>query len=211
MQQPTYFKSERKNAVKVIRDKTQGTYTLVPVEEGETETLSAICAALEPGDTLAYGGYCFESPDEETEFIIVNLYAGGRWEKQTHILTADKTWELCARPMTAKEVVRSGMTTSTHDACIGGVHLALHGSTREDKQTVDSIRDACFFREDASTMKADVALALPCNSEEDKKRILKTIRDTCSVKGGLIFRGEAALEGKRAIILQESRYRPSSN
>ena len=108
--------------MKIIRDEKLATLTFIPVEADEEAVIASIAAMLKPEDKLSYGGRSRDRDDNR--FCTIRLYAGSRIEPQSET---------------------EGLVTVTQDVHIGGVELALRGSTEEDKHEVNFIRDTCYF------------------------------------------------------------------
>lgn len=108
--------------MKIIRDESVGTLTLVPVETEEKETLAAIVAILKVGEKLSYHS---RLPDSQNpKFGMLHFYAGSQKEEKTEV---------------------RGRVRITNNVYVGGVRLVLRGSTVEDKYKVGQIRDTCYF------------------------------------------------------------------
>jgi hypothetical protein len=88
----------------------------------ERATLSDMARVTTSGERIGYGG--FQREDDDSGVGIVHLHAGS----------------------TREERVRTeGSVTFHRWEHVGGVHLALEGTTDEDKKAIARIRRICFF------------------------------------------------------------------
>lgn len=131
--------------MKVMRDDKSDTLTFVPVDSREEQAVLDVIAAIKPNVKLAYGG---SEPDGDSR--IVYFCAGARRE---------------IRRKTKRNV------TISYYVHVGGVKLALRGSTDCDKNEIRQIHRTCFL----------------------------------GSGDGLIFIGEAVVDGKKAIVAALSR------
>lgn len=108
--------------MKIIRNEELQTWTLVPIEGHEIETLASIIAVLEPGGELSYGG---RSRDGETrKFCVLHLHVGAKREERSET---------------------KGNVTIYSTEYVGGIKLVLCGSTEEDKDAVWSVRHGALY------------------------------------------------------------------
>ncbi len=109
--------------MKIIRNEELATWTLVPVEEGEAETLASVVAMLKPEDRFGYGG--MRHGGEDGKSCLVYLHVGAERREK-------------------KEIVSEHLTFITHPY-EGGIELVLGGSTEEDKKEMWGIRYGCCY------------------------------------------------------------------
>lgn len=110
---------ERKK-MKIIRNEESQTWTLVPVEDGETEVLTSIVAMLKPEDELSYGG----RSRDDGESCKLHLHVGANREPR---------------------IETRGNVTIERTVYVGGVELVLRGSTEEDKNEIWSVRYGAVY------------------------------------------------------------------
>lgn len=130
-----------------------GTLTFVPVSAEETQVITAILSTIAPGAKLAYGGR--ETESDDATFSTIYLHAGAQEVEDVEI---------------------DGNLTVHRTDHVGGVTLALSGSTKDDKYAVNSIRNACFF--------GSAGLIFLGESTVDDKRSLLVTMMLCSLCEG---------------------------
>lgn len=108
--------------MKIQRDEATATWTLIPVEPGEADTLAALANVMQLSDLMIYDGRD-QDPDDEHS-LQLNLCFGATPKRQTK---------------------KRGRITIHHTDLVGGVKLVLRGSSAADKVEVSEIRDTCFF------------------------------------------------------------------
>lgn len=109
--------------MRIIRNDQLATWTFVPVETGEQETLDAIARTLSytKREKLVYGGR--EEDGQDRRFLKIHLFAG------------------------AHKAIRTRMFSShflNDEIYLGCVELVLCGSSDKDKHEVGCIRNICF-------------------------------------------------------------------